>query len=234
MSWVIRNIRATNRVARALRGGTVRLPTRAIAEATAELCANYRSLQLDTGFGADIVDAARAQTILIRSGNHTSDLIKELPCHFDHAIALLVEAGVEGEAAAEAVRSVQELFPSKRLSWIREPDVARLPKSRDEVFGPGIDVREFFRRLHVAQREVCQLHAVLGEAAASEERRTKLKRMTLAGIGLAVLGVAAGPLGWIHPVVAGGAGAVLGSEVFKAIMGTIGSTMFEHYTAPQP
>jgi hypothetical protein len=52
---------------------------RSLADATAELCTNYRSLVLDTDFSADIVDAARAQTAFAQSGNSTDSC--KSSCH---------------------------------------------------------------------------------------------------------------------------------------------------------
>jgi hypothetical protein len=96
-----------------------------------------------------------------------------------------------------------------------------------------MDVTEFFRRLRTAQGEVCQLRTVLTEAAAHEERAVKTKRMTFAGIGLALVGLSAGGLALIAPPAVAAVAGALGSELYKAVVSTIGNTMFQHYTAPR-
>ena len=90
MSWINRNIRTTNRVFRALRGGKVNLSARTLADATAELCANYRSLMIDNSFRTDIIEASQAQSVLAQSGNYTAELENELP--WGAGVGLTLEA----------------------------------------------------------------------------------------------------------------------------------------------
>jgi hypothetical protein len=126
--------------------------------------------------------------------------------HISVAIALLVEGGVRGELAADALRSVaNELTPSP---------------------GPFREPNQFFQRLRDAEDAACDLADSLRAEAAAEDARIRLRRLGFAAAGLALVGLTGSALALVAaPAVAFGVAAVGGGG---AIVNAIGMTMFDH------
>jgi hypothetical protein len=193
MSWVHTLMASSNRLARIQQGHGAVLPPRAMAEAAADLCLRYRELLTDSLFCRDMPEAAGlppAQRHLVAGG---ADAPHVLRCNLDHALALLVEAGVEGEHALEAVRSVEAAL-------------------RDPQWEPP-DAEQLFVRLRDARDAACALRASLAQRAEAAEGVFRLRRMGLAGVGLVLAGVSAAALA---PVAAAGAVAgAIGTTIFQ-------------------
>ena len=206
-SWTYNVIAATNRVARLRSGGSARLPLRAQAAAASELCKTYWQLLLDPEF-KQYVEKAIAESSAGLARLTTFVTVTELRCHISEAVALLVEAGVDGTQAIEAVRSVEELVSSGTLE--------------------GIEPRAFFARLRDAKDAMCELRDRLRVEAAAEESRWKLRRAGLAGAGLALVGLVGCTLAVVAAPAVGvsAAAAAAGSSILTAI----GTTVFDHNT----
>jgi len=208
MPWVPELITSANRIARLRSGGPAQLPPKIQAAAASELCTTYWKLLLDSGFRQDVERALRVspeeQTAIDRLKQNQT----ELRCHIDEAIAFLVEAGLDGKFALDAVRSVESVI----TEW-----------------GPiPIEPRVFFELLRDAMEAVCELSDRLHAQTTAEESRFKLRRAGYAGAGLALVGLTGSALAVVAgPAVAAGAVAVAG---IGAIANAIGSTMFQHNT----
>ena len=201
-SWVYDLIGSTNRVARLRSTGGLRLPVTAQAQAASDLCTTYWKLLLDPEFRQFIQQALPSSRL-----EFEGDALRR---NISEAIALLVEAGVEGEHAVAALRSVLE----------PPPDFRRL-------FFPSIlNPQEFFFRLQEAKDATCELSDRLRSEAAAEETHRKLRRAGFAAAGLALVGLTGGALALLAgPAVAAGVVAAGGGG---AILTAIGTTVFDH------
>jgi hypothetical protein len=206
-SWIHDVTRSINRVERIKSGGPAQLSARAQAQIARELCRTYRKLLLDPEFKR-YFDSVISNFPASGSFRQHQD---ELRCHVSEAIALLVEAGVDGRQALDAVRSVETVLANPN-------GITLLGK------------KEFYNRLGDAKEVMCNLSDRLWEDVGSENNRFKLRRATLAGVGLvltgltgAALAVVAAPAAVAGAVVAGAAVAGAG-----AISNAIGSTIFQH------
>jgi hypothetical protein len=197
-------IASTNRVARLRSTGGLRLPVTAQAQAASNLCTTYWKLLLDPEFRQFIQQALPSSPLQFEG-----DAVRR---NISEAIALLVEAGVEGEHAVAALRSVLE-----------PPGPPSLPP----LFFPSIsNPEEFFLRLQEAKDATCELSDRLRSEAAAEETRRKLRRAGFAAAGLALIGLTGGALAVLAgPVVAAGAVAAGGGGT---ILTAIGTTVFDH------
>jgi hypothetical protein len=211
-SWVYDVIGSTNRIARLTSGGQAYLPLRAQAAAASELCTTYWKLLLDPEFKRHIEESVEMTARGIRDLQRNPDL-NELRCHANQAVALLVEAGLDGKFALDEVRSVQDAL-SELVGAFRGG------KSK-AVWTPVVETAAFFRLLRDAQEAVCDLSGQLRTEAISRESRFKLWKAELATAGLGLVGTPAAVIG--EPALAVGAGV-------GAMMNVIGSTMFQHNT----
>jgi hypothetical protein len=173
---------------------------------------------LDPSFRRDIENAANLQQnqwANIEKLNLRED-IHVLRSHVNEAILVLMEAGVDGEFALEAVREVEQALGEFEFSLHK------------------INPEEFFWRLRNAKVTVCKLADDLAAQFEAERRSFQLRRLALAGAGLVLVGAAASGLGVIFgpAAAAAGAGAIGVGVVAQAVMQTIGATIFQHYTAP--
>jgi hypothetical protein len=206
MAWVSEQKQLTNRAARVLRGGPAELPTHELANVISGLCDHYSSLMLDTGFRRDIEHSQNQQSL--HSTAITSAVNQEFHCHINEAIALLAEAGVDGELAVEALRAFEEEM--------------RLPGAQLGT----MNTEDFFKRLHAVKKAVCALKSTLVSKAEAEAFEHSFRRITLAGVGLALVGLVGSGLVLISgpvtaPVAAG-----------TAVLSAIGATLFQHFTTP--
>jgi hypothetical protein len=199
-------IASTNRVARLRSTGGLRLPVTAQAQAASDLCTTYWKLLLDPEFRQFIQQALPSSPL-----EFEEDALRR---NITEAIALLVEAGVEGEHAVAALRSVLE------------PPRPRPPGFWPLSFPSIINPQEFFFRLRDAKDATCELSDLLRSEAAAEETRRKLRRAGFAAVGLALVGLTGGALAFLAgPAVAAGAVAAGGGG---AILTAIGTTVFDH------
>jgi hypothetical protein len=200
MGWVDKTLRTTNDVARVLKGGPLRLPLRARADAANELCDRYHSLLIDPSFRRDIVEAAAFQERNQRTLTNLKSNITALRCHTDATIALLIEAGADATFALEAVRSVEQAVTG------------------DAHLG-GMKPEEFFRDLLQVKEAVCRLSAELRAQTAQETRTSLLRKAAVGGVSLLVVGLSASALAAIATVGPLTAGAL-------AVTTAIGTTGF--------
>jgi hypothetical protein len=151
-----------------------------------ELCTAYSKLLADSGFSQSIQQTL--QTLSSPGFEATA-----LRNHVNAAIALLVQAGVDGAQAVDALNSIQNRLTSGvTLPSIREP----LP---------------FFQLLRDAKNTACELSDRL--------QRQRRRRLVLAAVGLALVGLSGGALGVLAapvgaalvPGVVGGGGAMAGA-----------------------
>jgi hypothetical protein len=209
MSWTSDLISSANRIARLRSGGPAQLSPKVQAAAASELCTTYWKLLLDSGFRQDIERAAGPVSppdqVAINSLKQDQT---QLRCHIDEAIALLVEAGLDGKFALDAVRSVQSVISQN----------GTIP----------IEPRAFFVQLRDAMEAVCALTDRLRTETTTAESRFKLRKAAYAGAGLVIVGLTGSALAIVTgPVVAAGAVAAAG---IGAVANAIGSTMFQHNT----
>jgi hypothetical protein len=208
MSWIPGLIGSANRIARLRSGGPAQLPPRVQAAAASELCATYWKLLLDSGFRQDIERAMRVSPEEQPAINSLKQNQTQLRCHIDEAIAFLVEAGLDGKFALDAVRSVESAITQN----------GTMP----------IEPRAFFGQLRDAMEAVCELSDRLRAETTAAESRFKLRQAGYAGAGLALLGLTGSALAVVAgPAVVAGAVAVAG---IGAVANAIGSTMFQHNT----
>jgi hypothetical protein len=203
-SWVYDLIRSTNRVAD-LKG---RKGLVARANAASSLCTTYWTLLLDPEFRKFIEQPGSAPDPEQETSASARFARTALHQHIGTAIALLVMAGVQGEHAADALRSVEE----------------ELERERHAV-PPSI----FFRVLVDAKDATCDVADCLRTEAAAEESRIRLRRLGFAAVGLALLGLTASGLALVaspamamSAVAAGGGGAILkviGTTIFTSNVG---------------
>jgi hypothetical protein len=140
--------------------------------------------------------------------------------HVNTAIALLVAAGVDGEQAVAALRSIQGLLnpppttPGAGEAVATQPSLVKLPQPWDQP--PG-----FFELLRDAKDAACELSRLHGERTAGRGRR-----LTFAAVGLVLLGVATAPVA--VPIV--GATGVAAAAVAAGghILGAFGALIFVH------
>jgi hypothetical protein len=203
MSWIAESIRETNRAARVLRGGPSRLSPSDVEEVVAGLCQHYTNLIFDPSFRRDIEFVADKLTPSFKAQPDQP----ELHCHFNEAIALLAEAGVDGELAVEALRDLEQA--------VLDEDAYL-----DPIWTAG-----FFDKLSIARKRVCAVrHSLLAQ---SETNNLSFRKYAWANIGLAVVGLSASGAALLTPPAASGAAIVTGGA---AVLSAIGSTLFQHST----
>ncbi|WP_354211904.1 MULTISPECIES: hypothetical protein [unclassified Bradyrhizobium] len=166
---------------------------------------------MDPGFRSDIEQSQSQQ--IEHLAVITGAVTKEFRCHVNEAIALLAEAGVDGEFAVEALRKLEE-----------------------EMRGPGaqletVNAVNFFKRLHAVKKNVCALKSTLISKAEAEAGAHSFCRIALAGVGLALTGLVGGGLVLVAAPVAGPV--AVGTAAGAAVLSAIGTTIFQHYTTPQ-
>jgi hypothetical protein len=167
---------------------------------------------MDPSFRSDIERSQSQQSEHLTT--ITGAVSKEFRCHVNEAISLLAEAGVDGELAVEALRVLE--------------DEMRRPGAQLEM----VNTENFFRQLREVKKTVCALKATVVSKAAAEASAQSLRRVTLAGIGLTLAGLVGGGLAL---AAAPAAGAIaIGTAASGAILSAIGTTIFQHYTAPRP
>jgi hypothetical protein len=202
-AWVNNLIRSTNRVYRVRSSGGRQLPVTALAQAASDLCTTYWELLLDPEFSQFIqqhVLSPSPPTPLV-----SSEQREELRRNIREAILLLVEAGVDGELAVAALRSVEEVGPF--------------------VFSTITNPRVFFSRLREAKDLTCELSDRLRSEAASEATYTRRRRLGFAGVGLVLVGLTGAGLAVLAaPAVAAG---VVALGAGGAILTAIGTTVFD-------
>jgi hypothetical protein len=206
MSWVAGAIRSTNAAARVLRGGPVKLGTNVLSDMASELCTFYWGLLIDPSFRRDIESAAQVQS---EQWSAILDYKDDMDCHFNAAIALLAEAGLDGEAAAEAVRSLKANFAS-------------LQELRSD---------HFFQQLREVKRAVCELNGRLLLEIEEERKEVRLRRITRAGVGLSLIGVSAAALA-VASATTLLAPAAVATAAGWGILSAIGSRLFETNAEP--
>jgi hypothetical protein len=119
MPWVPDLISSANRIARLRSGGPAQLPPRVQAAAASELCTTYWKLLLDSGFRQDIERAMRVSPEEQSVINSLKQNQTQLRCHLDEAIAFLVQAGLDGKFALDAVRSVESVIMQNGVVRLR-------------------------------------------------------------------------------------------------------------------
>jgi hypothetical protein len=182
MAWENDLIRTTNEIARLNRKGG----HKALALGARELCTAYSNLLADSGFAESV-----RKTLPTASSPGVQ--VSELRSHVNTAIALLVEAGVDGEQAVDALRSIQGLLnpPTPPVAG----QVVTLPAPQ-----------EFFELLRDAKDTACELSRLHGERT-SRRRRW----LVIALVGGVLLGLPAAPVA--ASVLAAVGGAAVGTIV---------------------
>jgi hypothetical protein len=150
MAWENDLIRATNEIARLSRRGG----RRALTRAARELCTAYSNLLTDAGF---------AQAIRQTLPSSPAPGATALRSHVNTAIALLVEAGVDGALAVDALHSIDDLLTSGPV--------------------PSISQGEFFKLLRNAKDAACELSG----GVHGERTRRILRGLAVAGVGLVLV-----------------------------------------------
>ena len=216
-SWENDLVESANRLGRlrAVEQGPV--SARLKADIAAEFCMRYRNLLFDRSFGQTIreiaevslpaakpagesrakPDLARTSRVLQRPALATPVAAdEELRAHVARAMYLLLEAGVDGEVAMEAIRKAEEALE-------RGVPVTQLIAD------------DLLRNIQDARRRVCALAQELAEEAATAEQWVKIKGAGVALVGLALVGAAAAPIATTALATAG-----------TAIMAAIGGLIF--------
>jgi hypothetical protein len=202
MAWENDLIRTTNEIARLNRRGG----RQALARAARELCTAYSNLLTDSGFAQSI------QRTLQRASSPGFEATT-LRSHVNTAIALLVAAGVDGEQAVAALRSIQNPPPTPSIAGQTDdarPSVVTLPEPE-----------KFFELLRDAKDTACELSRLHGERASGRRRR-----LGFAAVGLALVGLSVAPVA--VPVVAATGVAAAGVAGVCHILGAVGALIFVH------
>jgi hypothetical protein len=196
-SWMNELAASANQIERLRRTGGLQ----AQAQGARDLCTIYTDLLINTDFRRVIEQ--QLQTIPSQGFPLQPP---ELRLHIGEAIKLLVEAGVNGELAVDALRSVEELLTSAGVT---------LP--------PNTQPEAFFGRLRDAKVHTCELSELLQTEAASETRGRRLRGLAYAGVGLALVGATGGGLALVAAPVLGSVAAGGGT----AILAAIGAIIFD-------
>jgi hypothetical protein len=199
MSWVNDLILSANRLERGRRPVSVRH----LANVADEFCLRYRALLLDRSFRDDLEEAVRLALPPGVGAGVKGRLGKEVDAqiraHLAQALRLLLEAGVKGEVAMEAIGAAEEAL--ERESW----HLVQLT------------AQETFEKIRQARKHVCSLAWDLAAQAAAAERSSRIKGAGIGLVGLAAVGIAVAPIATVPVVIAGGAAVVtaIGGYIFR-------------------